>query len=178
MSIKRLTSLLVIVTLLFIGACKSKEAQKENVYGKHGITFVVPDGWKITTDEAIAETGRLIHCERQGADESGLASIAIVDSGVDLENLVVQTMLDSKASFERMGGSFNAGRPMTGDLNGYKSVSASYTTAVQNMAHTGHVYAFSACNKTILMTLQEADEDHKDNEAGMEKIKKTIKCAE
>ena len=86
--------------------------------------------------------------------------------------------METKASFGSMGGTFEGKEPTKGELNGYESVSSPYKAVVQDVPHTGTVYAFSGCNKRILLVFQEADEDHEKNRAGMETIRNSIKCVD
>jgi hypothetical protein len=159
-------------------SCKNKEERKENVYAKNGISFTIPDSWKVTSDDVAPGKGVVVNCERQGPDESGLVSIAVVDSSHDIQNLLISTTLENKVAFGNMGGTFEATKPVEGKFNGYESISGTYKAVVQDVPHTGMVTAFRGCDRCVLVVTQEADEDHEKNKTGIEQIRSSLKCTD
>ena len=145
-------------------------------YNKNGISFTMPDDWKITDEERDDQTFSM-SCEKKGENASGIVTIVWIDVEMTAEALmdifVAQT---EKTLTDNNYSGIKLSDPAKAKLGAYDAVKVRYMFSTANLPHTGYLYTFMACGKPMCVSIQEADEDHAVNKAGFEKITSSFGC--
>jgi hypothetical protein len=150
--------------------------REETLFNKAGISFTVPDEWKITEEEDLDGQGYYLACEKEGANSSGLVTISTINARNDLAETANQYAEALKKNFTAKNGNPKMSAAKAAVFNGIAAKSVDYTLTLSGIAHEGRIYCFYCGQKTVTVMVQEALEDKELNKAGIEKITSSFAC--
>jgi hypothetical protein len=165
---KRLVLLLPVI-LLF-----SFAAPNEEKFTNSGVSFTVPDGWKITEQEDLDGKGYYLSCEKDGANSSGLVTISWVNDSTDLKELATTYGNAVKENFILKSANPKMSPVVSRTFNGHPATGMDYTMKMATIPHEGHIYCFYGNGKTITVMVQEAVEDKAANKPGIAQITSSL----
>jgi hypothetical protein len=148
----------------------------ETPFNKAGISFTVPNEWKITEEEDLDGQGYYLACEKEGANSSGLVTISIINERKDLEETANQYAEALKTNFTAKKANPTMSAAKAAVFNGIASKSVDYTLTLLEIPHEGRIYSFYCGQKTVTVMVQEAVEDKEVNKAGIAKITSSFAC--
>jgi hypothetical protein len=164
----------IIPIVLLFTACSTDSPE---VVVKNGVGFTVPEGWRISNAADHPNHVAGITCEKAGVDESGIAVITIFDQSYDPSDVLINTremMQQNKV--------YNAAGITYGDFKGevfqqQQALSMPFYFTDQTSTHNGRVIAFTQCNKSITVLLQQAVADSARNAKGFAAMANAFSCA-
>jgi hypothetical protein len=172
--IKILVSIIILLIISNIASAKGKEIS----YMRDGISFSVPEDWKITANDSIGENAYYFSTERTGNKATGLITVTWINRIEKPEEIIAvhQRSMKSANIYRNPGIEFTAVNP--DDFAGLKVLSCRYTTIVKEQKLDGIIYCFNASQKTITIFLQSGLNDKKINQKSFELFKLTFNCRE
>jgi hypothetical protein len=165
---KRLLLILPVVMLL------SFAAPGGGRFDKGGVSFTIPDGWKITEEENIEGKGYYLSCEKEGENSSGLVTVTWVNDSMDLESTAESYGEEIKKNYILKQADPSFKPLLLTSFNGMAATKIDYAVTLMNVPHEGHIYSFYGNGKTITVLIQEAVEDKAVNKAGIQEISRTL----
>jgi hypothetical protein len=143
-------------------------------FDKSGVSFNVPEGWKITEEEDLEGKGYYLSCEKEGANSSGLVTVSWVNDITDLTETAGQYAAAVKENFILKKAEPKLKPVASTSFNGMTAASIDYTLVMETVPHEGHIYCFHGKGKTITVMVQEAVEDKAVNKAGIQEITRSL----
>jgi hypothetical protein len=162
-------TLLLVLVASFLVAAKG-----DSTFNGHGLSFLVPKGWKIKSVKDFG-THHIIDVRKRGFSSSGLAVITVFHEEMDAE-VVLYEMLSSFGEVA-LYKNFTYTEAMVMPYGSHDAVAALFGMTVFTIPHTGILYAFQKNGKTLCIVQQEADEDHEKNAAGFKAIQENFAVA-
>jgi hypothetical protein len=141
---------------------------ENNVY-----SFNIPEDWSLTDSEKIDDGIYYISVEKNGIDSSGLMTIVSFEFLVDLDELInvnIEELQNNSTLNE-----FNFDSIHDSKFNNISARSTRYNFKTMGINHVGLVYALSSKNNTVVILLQEALEDKKENSNGFDSMEGSFK---
>ena len=145
-------------------------------FDKEHITFSFPDDWNITDQQDFDGNGYYLSCEKEGDDASGLVTISWANSIVDLDETAEEYKSQLLKNYEEQGMTPEFTKPVQAKYGSFQVVKMTYKVNISDILHSGTIYSFHACDKTITIMAQEAVEDTAHNIEGFKLIEQTLKC--
>ncbi|MES2618521.1 MAG: hypothetical protein V4613_11625 [Bacteroidota bacterium] len=165
----------VIILLLMFGvACTSNTPE---TIEKNGVTFIIPNGWKITHESVSPNNVTSLTCEKSGVDESGIAVIAIFDQTYDPLDVLANSreMMQQNPVYAQAGIQF---ANFKGELFQQQQVMAMpFSFTDKSSTQNGKVVVFTLCNKTISVLMQQDKIDSTRNAKGFEAMSNAFSCS-
>ncbi len=138
------------------------------MFEKEGMTFIVPEDWKITDEEKFDDGSYYLSIDKNGFDSSGVLIITSYNNSIDLDELIyfqkeeIQNNVIFKNSvFEPIQNS---------EFNSINSRATHYTFGLLGLEHEGSIHAFYINDNTFLVMKQGALEDRTVNNKGFDII--------
>jgi hypothetical protein len=166
------------LSLLFIAAIGLCSFNASTVINKDGITFSLPEGWKITDEDDLEGKGYYLSCEKEGANSSGLFAVSWANATLDVRPTLEQYVESLKANLEKAAATPKFDPIKAGTYNKGRGLKCTYTMTMAGVKHRGTLYCLNLCGKTVTVTAQEALEDIESNKAGFKELEASFKCAE
>jgi len=141
-----------------------------------GIVFSFPDDWSITGQQDLDGEGYYLSCEKDGENSSGLVSVAWVNDTRELEATIGEYKQGLVNSFGEQGFEADFSEIVKTTYRDFGAVKITYTLSIFGTDHTGALYTFHACGKTVTVLTQGAVEDAKANANGFNTVWETFKC--
>lgn len=162
--------------ILFLPLLLSFAPPAGSRFDKSGVSFTVPDDWKITEEEDIEGKGYYLACEKTGANSSGLVTVTWVNDSMDLAAMAGSYGSELKKNFVLKKADPKLDPVSRTSFNGMEAMGMKYTLKLLGVAHRGHIYCFYGKGKTITVMVQEALEDVAANEPGIREITGSFSC--
>ena len=166
--------LLLPILLLTLAGCANQSAnnsEKGTTFNKYGLRFDCPIGWEINSGQQILDDEFQAICEKQGADESGLAIIKEKTSFIS-ENKMLPLLMNSYR--DQYQSDFNVA--LTFDDVDQKKIQVAYSFAVQDVKHKGIIATKKCPSSTLGIIFQAASQDYSKYQVDFEKISNSIVC--
>ncbi len=165
-----------IACILFLLLISCKPPSKEFTYEKEGVSFNCPAGWYISEEEPVEEGGYYLICEKKGWDQSGIITICWFTDSIDQLAWIEAYEGEMKKNivFKNIGINFT--QPYESSYRGSPTLCEDYTCSLLGVEMEGDIHVFYGCNKTFLVSSQQAIEDSLKNKNGFETIEKTFGC--
>ena len=168
------------VLLLF--ACGDGISEKDFIYEKHGVYFVIPEDWS-HEEVALEENGMYIMCEKEGEavadtlkDESGQFIVSIIYGQVPLAEYMSMMREEMGKSLMYRSADMEMTEVKESVFNGNKGLSSTFTHESAGLKYRGELHTFYCGDNTIYIFVQESEEDYAKNKAGLAKLKKYFAC--
>jgi len=146
-------------------------------FDKQGVSFTVPDGWKITEEEDLNGKGYYLSCEKEGKNASGIVTIRWINDTVSTSNMVDQYINGLRQNFaEKNAKRMLFGTPEPAKVSNFNGVSADFSFSLMDIQHRGQIGSFHASGKTFTILMQEATEDIAENKPGFAAIMSSFSC--
>jgi len=167
------TYFLPILLSAFFLACS--ETEKKKTFSKKGVFFICPEGWKITDEDTIEGGGQSVTLENKDFTGSGLISINWVKDSMEMESWYTsfQESFKDNPIYSSVDLTFN--KSIETKYKDYPGILGTYQFRILNVHHDGKFYLVYGKDKTVNILLQEAEEDHRENEQGFFEFKKSLK---
>lgn len=165
--------------IIFFTFCQSAISKtKETNYLRDGISFSLPENWKIIANDSIDHNAYYFSAERTGKGATGLITIVWINQ-IEKPNLTLdghQKSMKSSNIYRNPGIIFT---PIRSDIfAGQKAQSCQYTTIVKDLKLNGTIYCFNAAQKTISIFFQSGIKDLKINFKAFDLVQETFNCRE
>lgn len=157
----------------FLLICLLCSCASDKEYKKNGFSFIVPAGWKISSEHADKRVSDLM-CEKSGLLSSGLISITSINDSLDQDSEIKEYVNSYRSSLIFLG-TFSV-EPLNGLFHTYSGKAVSFHTRPSIATQQGKIYCFYACNKTFTITIIQAQKDSLSNYAAIEKIVNSFSC--
>ena len=118
-----------------------------------GVSFYYPGTWKVETDELEKDLAYYIGCEEKGFSSSGLISVTIIQSELDINDMLERNVENLKA--QRSHKNIITEPVEATKFGGYDAVMCDFTVRIMNVDFWGKIYTFNAHGKTISIILQD-----------------------
>jgi hypothetical protein len=171
MRFKHLLAPALLVCYLLI--CSFRDPDKFN---NGGVSFSIPAGWEITDQEDLDGAGYYLSCEKTGVNASGLVTVSWVNEERSLAEIAVAYADNLTENFVAKKADPKMSAQQKSTYNNIPAVKMGYTMKLMGTSFHGTIYCFHLCDKTITVLVQEADEDVKENKAGIHEIEGSFKC--
>ena len=166
--------LLIAISLIFrnISVARGKEIQ----YMKDGISFSLPQGWKIIANDSIGKNAYYFSAENSEPKATGLITVTWLNEIKNpLETLIMhQKTMKISNIYRNPGIEFTSAIPEK--FIGFSAQSCIYTTIVKEQKLEGVIYCFNSSQKTITIFFQTGLNDKKLNKKVLELFKITFNC--
>ncbi|MCH8553598.1 MAG: hypothetical protein LAT76_00435 [Schleiferiaceae bacterium] len=162
------TVLLVLVAAFLIAA------KGDSTFSGHGLSFLVPKGWKIKSVKDFG-THQIIDVRKRGLSSSGLVVITVFHEAMDAEAVLYEMLSSFGEVALYKNFTYTETLPMA--YGSHDAVAALFGMTVFTVPHTGVIYAFQKNDKTLCIVQQEADEDTEKNAAGFKAIQERFEVA-
>jgi len=149
---------------------------KEHPYLRDGLSFSIPEGWKVISNDSIGENAYYYSAEREGKAATGLITVTWYNKVEDPEKMMFIQQQSMKAAniYRNPGIEFSS---MSDDkFAGFKVKSCKYITFVKGQKLEGIIYCLNTSQKTITIFFQTGLDDKKLNQKGFELVKITFDC--
>lgn len=145
-------------------------------YLKNGISFSLPDTWKIIADEPLAGKGYYFSAENAKKNGTGLYSLVMIK---EEENpvksiLIQQKNMKEEAIYQESGIEFTTIEECNFGM--MKANSIKYESVVKGTKVSGIIYCFNCSEKTFLIFFQSGLRDLKVNQKVFRLIELTFSC--
>jgi len=171
MKSNRMKTLLLSFSILFF-FISCKQESPASTFQKDGVSLKIPQGWKITDEDAFDDFGYYLAIEKDGFDSSGLMTITWVKDSLDLKTSVTaqQNEMRDISVYEKANLKFES--IASGSFNGITTSDSNFTMSMMGVDHIGEIQSFYERGKTFTILKQEAVEDVSDNASGYLAIEK------
>jgi hypothetical protein len=170
------TSVIVIILLTVCNIAFSKN--KETPYLRDGVSFSIPEDWKVIANDSIGDNAYYFSAERTGIKATGLITVTWVNKAEKPGKMIAihQQSMKSANMYRNPGIEFSEVIP--DNFAGLKVESCRYTTFVKGQKLDGMIYCFNSFKKTITIFFQSGMDDQKPNQKAFELIRQTFNCYE
>lgn len=164
---------IVISTTLF---AKGKDFN----YLRDGISFSIPEGWKVIANDSIGDNAYYFSAERTGNEATGLITAVWINKVEEPKTTIALHQKTMKAAnmYRNPGIEFTAVIPDNFAGLKVKVVSCRYSTIVKGLKLDGMIYCFNSAYKTISIFFQSGPDDQKLNQKAFDLVRQTFNCRE
>lgn len=166
--------LLTAIALVCLTACGGDTAVSAE-YSKNGVSFTVPEKWKITEEEDLDPTGHYLSLERAGLNESGIITVSWLSSagGILTREDMMDNTLEVMESMELCKDLVVTEVP-DAMFGTYPALCQNYTMNVMGAPHRGRLYAMEYDGKIMCVMMQEMPEDNSKNKDGFKTFEESF----
>ena len=122
------------VILLFCVSC-TKTVSPPSTFSKHGVSFSVPAGWKVTDEESFGEGIYYLSVEKAGFDSSGLITILWIPGEMDLTEGIESHREELRSNPMLKLSPPKFGEIHSCDFQGNQAETSTYTMSLLSLIH-------------------------------------------
>jgi len=174
MKVKAMTRILLITVISIVISNAASAKGKDFNYLRDGISFSIPEGWKVIANDSIGDDAYYFSAERTGIEATGLITVVWVNKVETPQATIALHQQTMKAANIYRNPGIEFASVLKDTFAGQKVESCRYTTVVKEQKLDGIIYCFNSGQKTISVFLQSGPEDQKLNQKAFDLFKLTF----
>lgn len=166
--------LFILILALFLNGCSNHFP--ETPFNLDGISFISPEGWKITDRKMVKQSGFNVSCQRKGYGSGGIFIASWINAIVPLDEYMKKYREEFEKNVLMKTATVNFDEPVDSVFNSIPCIASTYSAKILRVKTHGEVYSFYCGSKTVMLVFQESIDESEKNKAGFDKIKSTFRC--
>jgi hypothetical protein len=148
----------------------------ETFFEKDGISFISPEGWRITDERSIKESGYFVSCKRIGYRSGGVFMVSWLNGIIGSDKYIQRYTEEFEKNVLMKTATIQFTEPRDSFFNEMPCSVSEYRAKILGVSSRGEIYSFHCGSRTFMLVFQESVGESGTNKAGFEKIKSTFKC--
>jgi hypothetical protein len=171
------TSLAVFLLLsIFFSACEEKKSV--NRFQQDGVSFIMPEFWKITELDNKDSSFFFMALSKQGHGASADAIIEWNNGEFELDTILASRQKDYTNQDVFKKGNITFSDPEFTQFSKYKSLTSKFNFTALDVKYIGQIYCFyvPTCNKTFMIVFQQVAADNDKQKEDFLQIENSFLC--
>lgn len=164
------TSFLIIAAVFFIGFASPINYQHK------GVSFMVPDQWRITEEMPLSQEAYTLACEDSGLEGSGILILSWFYDSLAVDDLLLAYSDQLHHNEAWSLGGLTVSQVTTGTWGTFDSQQVHYSLSLLGEEYSGAIHCFHGFEKTLIIHQHGLSHHHKMNQAAFNLIANTMNC--
>src|SRR4030042_6686023 len=171
-SIKNIHAL--ILAALFLHGCTRRVP--EILFEQDGVSFVSPEGWRLTEERNMMDSGYYASCQRKGFGSSGIFMLSWINGITELDHYIRLYREEFEKNILMKAATIQFEEPVDSIFNDMPCSVSVYKAKILGVKSRGEIFSFYCSGRTFMLVFQASVDESRKNKMGFEKMKSTFSC--